>query len=75
MVEVMSIQPAEKIELKPPQIKEGKIAELTIFDPFETWEVNKETILSKSKNTPLLGRKLTGKVKYTFFKGKIVYRD
>lgn len=75
MVEVMSIEPAKKIGLKPPQIKECEIAELTIFDPFETWEVNEETILSKSKNTPLLGRKLTGKVKYTFFNGKIVYRD
>jgi dihydroorotase len=75
MVEAMSIEPAKKIGLKPPQIKEGEIAELTIFDPFETWKVNEETILSKSKNTPLLGRKLTGKVKYTFFNGKIVYRD
>ncbi|HHG74032.1 MAG TPA: dihydroorotase, partial [Persephonella sp.] len=45
------------------------------FDPSESWEVNEEVILSKSKNTPLMGRKLIGKVKYTFYRGKIVYRD
>lgn len=75
LVEVMSTNPAKKIGLKPPQIKVGESAEFTIFDPFETWEVNEKTILSKSKNTPLLGRKLTGKVKYTFYNGKIVYKD
>lgn len=75
MVEVMSTNPAKLIGIKPPQITVGEKAELTIFDPFETWEVNEETILSKSKNTPLLGRKLTGKVKYTFYEGKMVYQD
>ncbi len=74
-IEVLSTKPAEKIGLKPPAIKVGEKAELTIFNPSETWEVNEETIKSKSKNTPLLGRKLMGKVKYTFFNGKIVYKD
>ncbi|HIE58873.1 MAG TPA: hypothetical protein EYP82_02835, partial [Hydrogenothermaceae bacterium] len=60
---------------KPPAIKEGETAELVIFNPTESWEVNEETILSKSKNTPLLGRKLRGKVKFTFYNGKIVYSD
>ncbi|GAB6073033.1 dihydroorotase [Venenivibrio stagnispumantis] len=75
LVEVMSTNPAKKIGIKPPALKEGEIAELTIFDPFESWEVNEETILSKSKNTPLLGKKLVGKVKYTFYNGKMVYKD
>ncbi|MEZ0323520.1 MAG: dihydroorotase [Hydrogenothermaceae bacterium] len=75
MVEVMSTNPAKIIGIKPPRIKVGELAEFTVFDPFESWEVNEETILSKSKNTPLFGRKLTGKVKYTFYNGKIVYKD
>ncbi len=74
-IEVLSTKPAEKIGLKPPSIKVGETAELTIFNPSEVWEVNEESIKSKSKNTPLLGRKLMGKVKYTFFNGKIVYED
>lgn len=75
MIEVMSTNPAKLIGIKPPQIKVGEVAELTIFDPFESWQVNEDTILSKSKNTPLIGRKLIGKVKYTFFNGKIVYKE
>ncbi len=74
-IEVLSIEPMKKIGLKPPSIEEGNIAELVIFNPSESWEVNEETILSKSKNTPLLGRKLIGKVKYTFYNGKLVYSD
>jgi len=74
-IEVLSTKPAEKIGLEPPSIAVGNKAELTIFNPSETWEVNEETIKSKSKNTPLLGRKLMGKVKYTFYNGKIVYKD
>ncbi len=74
-IQVLSTEPMKKLGLTPPAIKEGETAELVIFDPFESWEVNEETILSKSKNTPLLGRKLRGKVKYTFYNGKIVYSD
>jgi len=43
-------------------IKEGSNANLTLFTPNETWVLNKEDIVSKSKNTPLIDRKLTGKV-------------
>lgn len=74
-IRVLSTEPMKKIGLKPPAIKVGETAELVIFDPFESWEVNEETILSKSKNTPLLGKKIEGKVKYTFYNGKIVYSD
>jgi len=74
-IEVLSTKPAEKIGLKPPTVEIGERAEITIFNPSETWEVNEENIKSKSKNTPLLGRKLMGKVKYTFFNGKLVYKD
>jgi dihydroorotase len=73
-IEVLSTAPAKKIGLKPPAIKEGETAELTIFNPIEDWEVKEDIILSKSKNTPLLGRTLKGKVKYTFYNGKIVYK-
>lgn len=32
-------------------------------------------IVSKSKNTPFIGKKLKGKVKYTIVSGKIVYKS
>ena len=43
-------------------IKEGEKANLTLFSPTEKWSLQKEDIVSKSKNTPLIGRELTGKV-------------
>lgn len=43
-------------------IKVGKKANLTLFNPNEKWVLKKEDIVSKSKNTPLIDRELTGKV-------------
>jgi dihydroorotase len=47
----------EKIE-----ITVGEKANLTLFSPTEKWTFNKEDIVSKSKNTPFIGKELTGKV-------------
>ena len=52
-----------------------KIAEITIFDPNEEYVYTKEMIASKSKNSPFIGKKLKGKVKYTILGEKIVYQD
>ena len=56
-------------------IEEGKKADITIFDPNEEYVYTKEMIVSKSKNSPFIGRKLKGKVKYTIVNGKIVYQS
>ena len=50
-------------------------ADLVIFDPEEAWTVTEEELRSKSKNTPFLGQKLFGRVKYTICGGKVVYKD
>ena len=56
-------------------IEEGKKADITIFDPNEEYVYTKEIIVSKSKNSPFIGKKLKGKVKYTIVNGKIVYKS
>ncbi len=51
-------------------IAEGEPANLTIFDPEETWQVQPASLASKSKNTPFTGMDLKGKVKHTILNGK-----
>ena len=54
-------------------IETGKMADITIFDPNEEYVYTKDMIVSKSKNSPFIGKTLKGKVKYTIVNGKIVY--
>jgi len=51
----------------------GRKADLVIFDASETWRVEADSLLSFGKNTPLLGRTLTGRVRTTIVGGEIRY--
>ncbi len=73
LIELMSINPAKIIGLEQQGIKAGAAADLTIFSPDEEIVFAKEGIKSKSINSPYLGMKLTGAVKYTIYNGEIVF--
>lgn len=74
MVRLMSYTPARLLKLDDRgEIKEGMTADLTIFDPNIEYVYEKESIVSKSKNTPFIGKKLKGMVQYTIVGGRIVY--
>lgn len=74
MVRLMSYRPAEILGLNDRgQIKEEFKADLTIFNPDKEYIYTEEMIVSKSKNTPWIGKKLTGEVNYTIVDGRIVY--
>ena len=73
MVRVMSYNPAKLLGIDRGEIAEGKVADLTIFDPSKEYVYTKENIVSKSKNTPWINKKLKGQVKYTVVSGIIVY--
>ncbi len=76
MVERMSKRPAEIVGLtQKGDIKEGLDGDITIIDPERKWELHKGDIVSKSKNTPFVGRKLTGAVQTTILGGKITYES
>ena len=50
-------------------IQVGEPANLTVFDPKQTWTVAPAQLASKSRNTPYAGRALTGKVRHTVLNG------
>ena len=61
-------------ENKPFWYTSGKIADIVVFNPNEEYVYTKDMIVSKSKNSPFIDRKLKGKVKYTLVNGKVVYK-
>lgn len=75
LVKVTSYNPAKLLKIDRGTIEVGKVADITIFDPNQEYIYTKEMIVSKSKNTPFIGKKLKGKVKYTIVNGKIIYQD
>lgn len=75
LVKLTSYNPAQLLKIDKGVIEEGKIADITIFDPNEEYVYTKDKIVSKAKNSPFINRKLKGKVKYTIVSGDIVYKD
>ncbi len=73
MVKLMSYNPAKLLKIDRGEIAEGKVADLTIFNPNVEYVYEKEGIASKSKNTPFIGKKLKGLVEYTIVGGRVVY--
>lgn len=62
VIEKLAIQPRKILGLKIPSVKQGENANLTIFDTKKEWTLTEKDILSKSKNSPFIGKKLKGKV-------------
>ena len=75
MAEKMSYNPAQVIGLDKGDIQPGKVADIVIFDPEETYVIDKSQFASKGRNTPFDGRKVTGKVKMTIVGGRISYEE
>ena len=74
MAEKMSYNPAKVLRLDAGTITEGKDADLVIFDTNATYTIDKNAFVSKSKNTPFHGRKVSGRVEMTIIGGDIVYQ-
>lgn len=60
IIEAISIKPRQVLGLAVPTIEIGSVANLTVFAPDMTWTF--EHSLSKSNNSPFLGKDLKGKV-------------
>ena len=62
----LSNRPAACLGQKMGAIAPGQPAELTLFDPKSEWTVNRQSLKSRSLNTPWLGKPLIGRVIHTW---------
>jgi dihydroorotase len=63
LINMLSIQPRRIFNLTVPEIKEGAVANLTIFDPDAEYTFTQADIASRSKNSAYIGEQLKGQVK------------
>lgn len=74
-VRKMAYNPARILGLPGGTLEIGKPADITIINPARKWTVSEKKLHSKSKNSPFLGRRLTGKAICTILSGKVVYSE
>jgi dihydroorotase len=73
VLERMSAGPARAFGLEPPRIAVGAPANLVLLDLAATWRVGDAGFRSRSANSWLLGKTVTGKVRLTVAAGHVAY--
>ena len=71
LVEKLSYNPRSILSLPELSIEEGATANLTFFNTDEEWTFDLKNVRSKSKNSPYLDKKLTGRALGIFNKGQL----
>ena len=74
LVERMSTNPCRILGVPGGNLAEGMPADITIADMDSEYQIDKNTFLSKGKNTPFDGALVNGRVYYTIVGGNIVYQ-
>lgn len=69
----MSTVPAQLLGIDAGTLREGAPADLFLLDETERWRVEPEKLHGKSRNAVFKGRTLTGKVKLTICRGRVVF--
>ena len=76
LITKMSFAPAQILGLSNKgRLSVGADADVVIIDPTKKWEFKKEQIISKSKNSPFIGREFRGAAVITICNGKVVYKQ
>jgi len=73
LIKTMTLNPALLLGLPSGRITPGAPADLIVFDADIPFILDRETLKSKSKNTPFDGHKLQGKVRRTIVAGKTIF--
>lgn len=72
LVEQLTFSPRNIFGISLPEIKEGSIACITLFNPDQTYTFEEMMIRSRSHNSPFIGKQLKGKIIGIINKNKTV---
>jgi len=72
-IKKMTYAPASILGVSGGLLKKGMAADLAIIDPEQEYIFKEEDIISKSKNSPFIGRTLKGRNILTMVEGRIVW--
>jgi dihydroorotase len=74
-VNLVTQQPADILGIPAGNLCVGANADVCIVDLKQSWILNNENMLSRGKNTPLLGNQLNGRVTHTILNGELIYEN
>jgi dihydroorotase len=74
-ISLITSSPAKILGIDEGKIEVGKTANITVIDTEAEEEINRDSFISKSRNSAFIGQRLKGKIVCTISKGKLVYRS
>ena len=70
-----TVAPARMLRLPAGTLTVGVDADVTVFDPDEEWVLHRQSMASKSRNTPFDGWPMKGRPVATLVRGRITWSD
>ena len=74
LLRAMTSRPAELLGLEAGRLEKGTPADIIVVDLGQPWIVDRDQLLSRSKNSPFDESKMQGRVLYTMVGGNTVYQ-
>ena len=75
LIKIMSTNPAKLLKLNKGKLIAGYEADFTLIDLDDSFVYTEEDIVSKSKNSLMIGENLHGKIKRVYKKGILKYEN
>jgi dihydroorotase len=75
LVELMSIAPSRILQVPGGSLAVGSAADITVIDPEKKFVYFRDSVVSKSANSPFIGLQFQGKAVLTFLAGEITHND
>jgi dihydroorotase len=75
LLEKVTVNPRRILKQEIPKIEPEARANLTLFDPNHRWTFDERSNLSKSRNSPWLGKQVVGKAVAVFNNGRQKVED